>query len=93
MTEIARRLAIEGMVQGVGYRYWAAQEAERCGLRGWVRNRADRTVEALCIGPETAVERFIAACSRGPAAARVTGIAVTPAADDGSPGFEIRATA
>lgn len=83
----AIRLRIEGRVQGVGYRAWLEREARRHGLRGWVRNRRDGSVEALLIGPDDAVEAAIAACARGPRLAGVTGIERYPAVDDGSTGF------
>ncbi len=92
MSEIAARLVVEGRVQGVGYRYWAMAEARRWPIRGWVRNRADGTVEILCIGAADAVEQFTARCGDGPAQARVLRVNVFPAADDGSLGFEARAT-
>ena len=44
------RLRITGEVQGVGYRLWARRTATGLGLRGWVRNRFDGTVEALVTG-------------------------------------------
>jgi acylphosphatase len=74
-------------VQGVGYRAWAIEAALRLGLRGWVRNRADGTVEVLVIGEEDAVAAMIAACRDGPSAARVGEVAVSAAADDCSDGF------
>jgi acylphosphatase len=81
------RLRITGRVQGVGYRAWAIAEAIRFGLRGWVRNRADGSVEALVIGEEGAVAAMIEACREGPFAARVREVAVSGADDDGSQGF------
>ncbi len=87
------RLRISGRVQGVGYRAWAIQAAARLGLRGWVRNRADGTVEALVIGEEDAVAAMIEACRDGPFAARVGDVRVSEAADDGSDGFRPLPTA
>ncbi len=86
------RLRITGRVQGVGYRAWAIDAASRLGVRGWVRNRADGSVEALVIGDEDAVAAMIEACRDGPFAARVTEVAVSDADDDGSLGFRPRAT-
>jgi acylphosphatase len=83
----AIRLRIEGRVQGVGYRAWLQREARSRGLRGWVRNRHDGSVEALLIGEDYAIEAAAAACARGPRLAKVTGIERTPADDDGSTGF------
>jgi acylphosphatase len=85
-------LRITGRVQGVGYRAWAIEAARRLGLRGWVRNRADGSVEALVIGADDPVATMIEACREGPFAARVAEIAVAEAADDGSDGFRPRPT-
>jgi acylphosphatase len=89
---VARHLRITGVVQGVGYRYWTEREASRRGLRGWVRNRRDGSVEALLIGDPAQVDEMIAACRRGPAAASVDAVDAAPAADDGSTGFRPLAT-
>jgi len=87
------RLVIAGRVQAVGYRAWTIETAMRLGLRGWVRNRRDGTVEALVIGDEEAVATMIDACRQGPRAARVTNVAVGDTEDDGSAGFSARPTA
>jgi acylphosphatase len=86
------RLRVAGRVQGVGYRAWAARLASELGLRGWVRNRADGTVEVLATGPEEAVAAMIGAARRGPLAAQVTEVRVADAVDDGSFGFAARPT-
>ena len=78
---IARRLTIRGRVQGVGFRYALADEAQGRALTGWVRNRRDGSVEALIAGSEEEVEALIAWARRGPPAARVTDVAVEPAAE------------
>jgi acylphosphatase len=76
MTTRTVRLAISGRVQGVGYRYWTIATAQRLGLRGWVRNRADGSVEAVVAGDGASVERMIEACRRGPSQARVARVDV-----------------
>ncbi|HME91690.1 MAG TPA: acylphosphatase [Myxococcaceae bacterium] len=81
------RLRITGKVQGVGYRLWAMRTAAGLGLRGWVRNRSDGSVEALVTGTPEDVAGIIKAARRGPAAANVTQVTATPEADDGSVGF------
>ena len=81
------RVIVRGRVQGVWYRGWTVDEAMRRGLDGWVRNRADGAVEALFSGPGEAVEAMIAACRRGPPAARVERIEQFSAAPPGEPGF------
>jgi len=86
------RLRIGGRVQGVGYRAWMIQQARALGLRGWVRNRADGSVEALVIGDDDAVERMIEASRQGPLGARVTEVSVSDAEDDGNAGFLARET-
>jgi acylphosphatase len=88
----AVRLRIGGRVQGVGYRAWAMHTAARLGVRGWVRNRADGTVETLVIGGEAAVDAMVEACWRGPPAAMVTDVTIAEAEDDGSTGFTARPT-
>ena len=89
---IARRLTISGEVQGVGFRYALADEARARNLRGWVRNRRDGSVEAIVAGTEADVEAVIAWARHGPPAARVTCVAVEPAATD-SAEFEIVSSA
>ena len=86
------QLRITGRVQGVGYRAWAIQIAGRLGLRGWVRNRVDGSVEALLIGEDKAVSRMIEACREGPLGARVSDIAIRNADEDGSVGFTPKPT-
>jgi len=81
------RLRITGEVQGVGYRIWATRTAGRLGLRGWVRNRSDGSVEALATGAPEAVAAFVEACRQGPRAAQVNEVTLADAENDGSLGF------
>ncbi|QLH72197.1 acylphosphatase [Rhodopseudomonas palustris] len=79
MGQIIRQVTIRGRVQGVGYRAWLAMTAQANGLEGWVRNRRDGSVEALLGGDQTVVADMIAACHRGPSAARVDAVVVEEA--------------
>ncbi|MFN4003756.1 MAG: acylphosphatase [Hylemonella sp.] len=94
---LTRHLLIRGRVQGVGYRAAMVREAQRLGVSGWVRNRADGSVQAFVAGPPQAVQALIAWARRGPALARVDAVQVEAAqppaaADDLCSGFVQRPT-
>lgn len=84
------RLQIGGRVQGVWFRGATQAEALRLGVRGWVRNCADGSVEAVLEGDSDAVRRLEAWCRQGPPAARVQEVLVSeePAGSEGSAGSE-----
>jgi len=93
VTIKAQHLAIRGRVQGVGYRDAAVQAAFELGIKGWVRNRLDGSVEALAQGEPGAVDAFAAWCRRGPPLARVAEVTLADAAVDASlRAFETRPT-
>jgi acylphosphatase len=81
------RLNITGKVQCVGYRVWATRMATSLGLRGWVRNRSDGSVEVLATGAPGAVDAMTAACRTGPIGAWVTDVTAAPDEDDGTADF------
>lgn len=68
---------VHGDVQGVGYRVFVLREAARLGLRGYVRNLPNGTVEVVAEGPRSLLEQFLAALRRGPRAAEITWVDVT----------------
>ncbi|MFL6845358.1 MAG: acylphosphatase [Allosphingosinicella sp.] len=86
------RVRIFGRVQGVAFRDWTLHRARALGVRGWVRNRNDGSVELLAFGSDEAVETLIADCRVGPPAARVERIEVEAVEGDGQPGFRVTAT-
>jgi acylphosphatase len=81
---MTRQIRVSGRVQGVGFRYALSREAERNGVRGWVRNRRDGSVEALLQGEADAVRRVVEWARRGPRAARVDAL------DEHDPGPELQ---
>jgi acylphosphatase len=88
---IVVRARVTGRVQGVWYRGWARDEAERLRLSGWVRNEPDGSVSALLAGPAPQVARMIEAMRRGPPDARVAAVTTEPADDVPTPpGFHVR---
>lgn len=89
-----RRIVVEGRVQGVGYRYFVRSAALRLGVAGWVRNRADGSVEALLSGSPEAIEALIAELRRGPPGASVLSLRMVEADETelAPPVFEVRAT-
>jgi len=94
MSVVARRVAVRGVVQGVGYRYAMVEAAQAARVVGWVRNRRDGSVEAVVQGDGAAVLAVVAWCERGPAGARVDAVEVTDiTADDTLSGFDVRASA
>lgn len=70
-------LVVSGLVQGVFYRQSTADVAGGLGLRGWVRNLPDGRVEVQAEGTRQALEVLLAACRRGPPAARVAEVEVS----------------
>ncbi|EIM24531.1 acylphosphatase [Microvirga lotononidis] len=87
---------IHGRVQGVSFRAWTQHQAQLHGLKGWVRNRRDGTVEAVFSGPEDLVKVMLKACHEGPGGSRVEKVEILDQGDpdhDFSSRFEIRETA
>ncbi|MBI5527247.1 MAG: acylphosphatase [Deltaproteobacteria bacterium] len=82
-------LLISGIVQGVSFRYFTVREAERLGVRGWVRNLPSGEVEAVAEGAPDAVEHFVAWCRHGPLLARVDDVNITHEKPKGETGFSL----
>jgi len=84
-------VVVTGKVQGVFFRASTREIAVGCGVRGFVRNLPDRSVEAVLQGERGSVEKVIEFMGEGPPGAFVTGIRVdwrAPSAD--FPGFDVR---
>jgi acylphosphatase len=68
---------VTGRVQGVGFRWTTVDEARQLGVRGWVRNRVDGSVEVEAEGERAAVEALVRFLHQGPRGAHVDHVAVT----------------
>ena len=86
----ARRLVISGRVQGVFYRAWTETNARALGLTGWVRNRADGSVEILAQGSEEAIDALVRRCWEGPSRAQVDKINVSNTEEEPATAFTVR---
>lgn len=67
---------VHGRVQGVSFRHYTMLRAREAGLKGWVRNLPDGTVETVAQGDQTALESFLEFLHDGPPAAHVTHVEV-----------------
>lgn len=85
----SKYVIVSGRVQGVFFRDTCQREARAAGVRGWVRNRPDGTVEALFEGEPQAVEQMVAWARSGPPQAAVTGVEVTSVPASNATGFRI----
>ena len=62
---------LSGRVQGVGFRWFAREEARRLGLSGWVMNRPTGEVEVAAGGESSSLDRLRRALLVGPSGAHV----------------------
>jgi len=91
MERVTKLLRIEGVVQGVGFRYFMQRRARALGVTGWVRNRTDGSVEAMVQGGADAIAAIIALARRGPPSAHVTDVKISDA-DGRFEEFDLRPT-
>ena len=89
MTSRAR-IVVTGLVQGIGYRYFAHTHGRMLGLSGFARNLIDGSVEIEAQGERSQIERFVGELRAGPSGAVVSDVSVDwIATEPGSQGFAI----
>ena len=81
-TKQARRFYVSGLVQGVGFRFFTQDVAERLRLSGYARNLRDGRVEVYAIGAPEPLAKLRAALQRGPSGASVSEVQEEPASID-----------
>jgi acylphosphatase len=74
MENVRFAVRIEGLVQGVFFRYSTQRKAQELGVNGWVRNLMDGSVECLLEGERDTVEPLIRWLHHGPHGARVDNV-------------------
>lgn len=82
-------IRVTGKVQGVFFRASTREEAQRLGLRGWVRNEPDGTVRIEAEGDEQALDQLVAWCQHGPAQAQVNDVTVQAGEVEHCAGFRV----
>ena len=87
---IRHRVVARGRVQGVFFRESVRQRASQHDVRGWIRNCADGSVEAVLEGEPEAVARLVAFMREGPRGARVDEVDVRDEEPEGVARFEVR---
>ncbi len=83
-------MRIEGIVQGVGFRYYTYRLAKRYGVRGFVKNMPDGSVLVVAEGEDQKLSEFLSEVARGPSSAVVTNVGIEEAEPEGFKDFEIR---
>ncbi|MBG6058901.1 acylphosphatase [Cryobacterium sp. MP_M5] len=89
MKRMRTRAVVRGVVQAVGFRYYAQAEADRLGVAGFVRNRRDGAVEVEAEGGPAAVSAMLAWLAHGPPSAVVESVETAELEPLGETGFRI----
>jgi acylphosphatase len=87
---VRRRVVVHGYVQGVFFRDSTRRRASDLGVKGWVSNRSDGTVEAVFEGPPDAVSAMVDWSRRGPRGADVERVDEREESPEGLTGFDVR---
>ena len=85
------RVVVHGRVQGVGYRYFTLQQAQKLGLAGWVKNQPNGTVLLEAQGSNETIQKLLEKCRKGPSLAYVSDMSIQEIPEiPGDSGFEVR---
>lgn len=88
--KIAKLFRVRGRVQGVGFRCFVEHTANALGLRGWVRNVDDGTVEVYALGTPAQLSDLAGSLHKGPRLADVRGVDEMEAQLEDHSGFSVR---
>ncbi len=76
MNDVAAKITVKGLVQGVGFRYFTYHHALKLGLKGYVKNLYSGDVETEIEGDRSIIEEFISILKAGPRSSRITNVIV-----------------
>jgi acylphosphatase len=88
--KLAKLFKVRGRVQGVGFRHFVNQEASALGVRGWVRNDDDGSVEVFAVGTPKQLSELAGYLWKGPRWSEVRGVDESEAALEDHSGFSVR---
>jgi acylphosphatase len=88
--KLAKLYRVRGRVQGVGFRYFVEQAAQPLGVRGWVRNDDDGSVEVYAVGTSAQLSDLAGLLWQGPRWAEVRGVDESEAVIEEHSGFYVR---
>lgn len=88
--KIAKLFRVRGRVQGVGFRYFADQSAKAVGVRGWVRNDDDGSVQVYAVGTAAQLSELAGLLWKGPRWAEIRGVDESEAPVENHSGFSVR---
>lgn len=70
----AVRMMVDGRVQGVSFRFFTRENADRLDLVGYVRNLSDGRLEVCAYGTEKNIDKLEKKLEKGPRMARIESI-------------------
>ncbi|MDO8623647.1 MAG: acylphosphatase [archaeon] len=76
MAKKSVRIYISGLVQGVLFREFVKENAERLNIKGFVRNLEDGRIEAFLEGERNDINRMVELCQKGPKSAKIKGVEI-----------------
>jgi len=83
-------IIVRGRVQGVGYRYFVKEEAQRLGIKGWVKNLSNGNVLVLAQGEDLNVDEFVECIKTKHCYARIDDMEISPAGEEDLEFFKIK---
>jgi acylphosphatase len=88
--KLAKLFKVRGRVQGVGFRHFVNQKAGVLGVRGWVRNHDNGSVEVYAVGTAAQLSELAGHLWKGPRWAEVRGVDESEAVLESHSGFDVR---